>query len=109
MGTISFYTDEHVPRAVVRGLRARGVDVSTVAEADLLGADDATQLAHARAQRRVVFTHDVDFLRLHAAGVEHAGIVYGGQELSIGDIIRDLMLIVQVLSPDEMINHVEFL
>jgi hypothetical protein len=44
VGTIRFYTDEHVPRAVVRGLRARGVDVSTVAEADMLGAADATAI-----------------------------------------------------------------
>lgn len=37
---ISFYTDEHVARAVVRGLRHRGVDVLTVPEAGLLGAMD---------------------------------------------------------------------
>ena len=109
MGTIKFYTDEHVAKAVVRGLRQRGVDVSTVAEAVLSGAADTAQLAHARTEARVVFTHDVDFLRLHAAGVEHAGIVHGPQELPIGDVIRGLMLIVQVLDADEMINHVEFL
>lgn len=109
MGTIKFYTDEHVARAVVRGLRERGVDVSTVAEAGLSGAADTAQLAHTRTEGRVVFTHDVDFLRLHAAGVEHTGIVYSAQELSIGDVIRGLMLIVHVLDADEMINHVEFL
>jgi len=37
VGTIEFYTDEYVARAVVRGLRERGVDVSTVAEAALSG------------------------------------------------------------------------
>ncbi len=31
MTEIRFYTDEHVPKAVVRGLRQRGVDVVTVA------------------------------------------------------------------------------
>lgn len=42
MGTrISFYMDEHVARAVVLGLRNRGVDVRTVPEARLLGAKDA--------------------------------------------------------------------
>lgn len=34
---VRFYTDEHVPRAVVEGLRRRGVDVLTVAEADMPG------------------------------------------------------------------------
>ncbi len=36
-GVIRFYTDEHISRAVVHGLRQRGVDVLTVAEAGLLG------------------------------------------------------------------------
>ncbi len=37
---VKFYTDEHVARAVVRGLRQRGADVLTVPEAGLLGASD---------------------------------------------------------------------
>jgi len=37
------------------------------------------------------------------------GYFHGAQELSIGDVIRGLTLIVQVLDADEMINHVEFL
>ena len=52
--------------------------------------------------------HD-DFLRLHAAGVEHGGIAYAPQSTSIGDIVRGLMLICQVLNADDMQNHVEYL
>jgi hypothetical protein len=33
---IKLYTDEHIPRAAVRGLRERGVDTLTVSEADRL-------------------------------------------------------------------------
>ena len=109
MATIKFYTDEHVARTVVKGLRERGVDVLTVTEAGLLGAPDDAHLANALRDGRVVFTHDVDFLRLHAAGVGHAGIVYVPRELPIGDVIRGLMLIVQVLDSEDMIGHVEFL
>lgn len=109
MAAIRFYTDEHVSKAVVKGLRERGVDVSTVAEAALVGASDDAQLVHARRAGRVLFSHDADFLRLHAEGLEHAGIVYGSQELGVGDVIRGLMLIAQVLDSDEMIGHVEFL
>jgi predicted nuclease of predicted toxin-antitoxin system len=76
---IRFYLDEHVPRAVVRGLRQRGADVLTVQEANLLGASDEEHLERAKAEGCIVFTQDVDFLRLHAAGVEHAGIVYAPQ------------------------------
>ncbi len=106
---ISFYTDEHVANAVVHGLWQRGVDVLTVADAGLLGAGDEEHAARARAEGRVLFTQDPDFLRLHAAGVVHAGIVYAPQGTPIGDIIRGLMLIYQVLEPDEMTSHVEFL
>jgi hypothetical protein len=106
---VSFYTDEHVANAVVHGLRQRGVDVLTVVDAGLLGAGDDEHLARASADGRVLFTHDPDFLRLHAAGVRHAGIVYAPQGTPIGEIIRGLMLIHQVLEPGDMRGHVEFL
>jgi len=57
----------------------------------------------------VLFTQDEDFLRLHAAGTEHVGIVYAPHESSIGDTIRGLMLIYQVLEAEDMDGQVEFL
>lgn len=106
---VKFYTDEHVARAVARGLRHRGVDVLTAAEAGLLQAEDAAHLQFASQENRTIFTQDDDFLRLHAAGVEHAGIAYAPQGTSIGNIIRGLMLIYQVLDTEDMRGHVEFL
>jgi len=106
---IRYYTDEHVARAVVNGLRQRGVNVLTVIEAGLHGAEDEEHLARARSEGRTVFTQDDDFLRLHAAGIEHAGIVYAPQGTPIGDIIRGLMLIYQVLEAEDMEGNVEYL
>ena len=106
---VKFYTDEHVARAVARGLRQRGADVLTGPEAGLLGASDEEHLERARAEGRVLFTQDDDFLRLHAAGVAHAGIVYATQGTPIGDIIRGLMLVHQVLDAEDMMRHVEYL
>jgi len=106
---ISYHVDEHVARAVVRGLRQRGVDVLILREAGLLGASDEEHLARAKADGRVIFTQDDDFLRLHAAGLDHAGIVYAPQQTAIGEIIYGLMLIYRVLEPKEMIGHIEFL
>ena len=63
----------------------------------------------ARTEGRVLFTQDPDFLRLHAARAAHAGIVYAPQGTSMGDIIRGLMLIHQVLEPEDMKDHVEYL
>lgn len=106
---VRFYTDEHTPRAVVLGLRHRGADVVSVPEAGMLGATDGEHLEWAWVEGRVLFTQDEDFLALHAAGVEHAGIAYAPQGTSIGDIIRGLMLIYQVLEAADMKGHVEFL
>ena len=106
---IRFYMDEHVPSAVTKGLRLRGVDVLTAQEVGMLEADDEDHLALATEQGRVVFTQDADFLRLHAAGTLHAGIVYVRQQTPIGYIVRGLMMVYQVLEPEDMQNHVEFL
>ena len=108
MSKIRYYTDENVSRAIIYGLRQRGVNVLSVPEADMLSASDEEQLAFAIEQKRVIFTHDDDFLKL-ATGSEHAGIVYGSQQLSIGNIIRSLMLIYDVLDAKDIKNQVEFL
>ncbi|MFO0774497.1 MAG: DUF5615 family PIN-like protein [Nitrospiraceae bacterium] len=106
---IRLYLDEHVPRAVVQGLRERGLDIKTVVEAGLLSASDTEHLERARTEQRVIFTQDTDFLRLHAAGPPHCGIVYAPQGTSIGTIIHGLMLLHQVLAAEELDGHVEFL
>ena len=106
---IKFYMDEHAQRAVTQGLRRRGVDVLTAQEAGMLHAIDEQHLALALAEGRVIFTQDADFLALHAAGRQYAGIAYAPQQTAIGTIVRGLMLIHDVLSPEEMVNHVEFI
>ena len=106
---IRFYLDEQVARAVALGLRRRGIDILTVQEAGLAGESDLRHLALATAQGRVIFTQNADFLRLHAQGVSHAGIVYAHRRMPVGDVIQGLVLISKILVPDEMRNHVEFL
>jgi hypothetical protein len=106
---IRFYTDEQVARVVVEGLRRRGVHVLTCQEAKLLGESDEVHLAFATQHAHVIFTQDDDFLRLHAKGITHAGIVYAHQRTPIGVVIQGLLLIQQVLTPADMVNHVEFI
>jgi hypothetical protein len=106
---IKFFTDEHVASAVVQGLRQRGVDVLSIPEAKMLGESDSSILSKATAESFVIFTQDDDFLRLHASGIHHAGIAYATQYTPIGEIIRGLMLIYEILEPEDMRNHVEFL
>ena len=106
---VSFYTDEHVSRAVIQGLRHRGIDVLTVPEAGLMGASDEEHLSQARREGRVIFTQDDDFLRLAAAGVPHSGIVYARQHTSVRDILHGLRLIYEVLDAEEMAGSIEFI
>jgi len=70
---------------------------------------DEEQLAFASREGRVIFTQDADYLRLHAAGRPHAGIVYAPQQSGVGELVRGLMLVFDVLTTDEMNSHVEFI
>ena len=106
---VEFYLAENVNLAVATGLRRRGIDVLATQEAGMFGASDEDHLALATGQNRILFTQDDDFLRLHAQGIKHTGIVYVHQRTSIGHISRALTLIYQVLEPDEMNNRLEFL
>lgn len=76
----------------------------------MIGATDEAQLAFAASSGRVLMTQDDDFLRLHAEGVPHAGIAYCRQQsMSIGEMLRRLILIHDLLSPQEIAGKVEFL
>jgi predicted nuclease of predicted toxin-antitoxin system len=108
--TIRFHLDENCPSAIADGLRRRGVDISTTPEAGLMGASDEEQASHALADGRVIFTQDQDFLRIHAAGIPHAGIVYCHQrKRSIGTIIAGLVQVWETMEPDEMRDWLVYL
>src|SRR5947209_8657829 len=108
--TLRFHLDEHVAGAIGDGLRRRGIDVTTTSDAGLRGAPDTAHLAFGLAQGRVVFTSDEDYLVLHSAGTPHAGFAYCHQQRRFtGDVIRGLVLLWQVLEPEDMVNHVEFI
>ena len=109
MSKIRYYTDEHIAKAVIRGLRQRGVDVVTTPEANKLHATDEEHLAFALSEQRTIFTQDDDFLKLAAAGKKHAGIVYAPQHTPVGQIIQGLMLIYQVLEAEEIADNIEYL
>ncbi|MBI3281375.1 MAG: DUF5615 family PIN-like protein [Acidobacteria bacterium] len=107
---IRFHLDEHISAGVAAGLRRRNIDVTTAADAGLIGATDVAHLEFAASSGRVVVTQDDDFLRLHAQGVAHAGIAYCQQQsMSVGEMLRRVVLIHDLLSPEEMAGRVEFL
>lgn len=110
MAKIKFHLDENITLAIGNGLRRRGIDVTTTPEQGMIGQSDEQQLAFSLSQERVIFTQDTDFLRLHHAGLSHAGIVYCLQtSKSIGEILQGLVLIWEVVNAEEMNNHLEYL
>ena len=106
---LALLCDEHIPFPIIDGLRRRGIDVTTVQESGMRGALDRLILEAAHMQGRVVYTNDSDFLRHHAIGSDHSGIIYHHiLDYSLGEAIRRVSLICELLSPEEMLGRVQF-
>lgn len=116
MSDVRLYVDEDASEhAVIRGLRARGVDILTTAEAGRLGTSDSEQLTFAAEQTRAIYTFNVsDFARLHREhleqGLDHHGIVViPDQRCSVGEKIRRVARLVASVSASDMVNRIEYL
>lgn len=102
-------------RALVRALRARGMDVISALDVGMIERDDAAHLDYASAHGRVLYTFNVgDFYRLHtsylAKGKPHAGIILTQQQrYSVGEQMRRLLKLVATRSAEDLKNSVEFL
>jgi hypothetical protein len=110
------YMDEDsMDQALVRAVRARGLDVLTAREAGMVGRPDADQLAFATRLGRVICTFNVkDFWSLHgemlSAGESHAGfILVAQQRYSVGDVMRRLLRVTAALSAADTVDRAEFL
>jgi hypothetical protein len=113
---LRLYLDEDAMSvALARGLEARGVDVTTVADEHMRRRDDAEQLAFAAANGRTIFSFNVgDFMRLHAQYMRenrhHQGIVLVRQQrFGVGEILRRLHRLATTLKSDDMTDRLEFL
>ena len=106
---IRFHLDEHVDPAIAIALRRAGIDVTTTIEAGLRTKNDEAHLQFAGSEGRVIVTRDQDFLRVAAEKSDHSGIVFYTANQSMREIIEGLILIYEVMSPEEMIKNVEYL
>lgn len=110
------YIDEDsMSHALVRALRARGIDVVTALDEDMVERSDADHLAYATSLGRVMFTYNVgDFLRLHdevlAAGEHHSGLMLAAQQrYTVGELMRRIVRLFGAVSAADMVDRVEFL
>lgn len=99
---IQLLIDENVSGAIVRGLRrrVREADLLRVQDVGLLGADDPVILAWAADHRCVVLSHDRRTMAHFAnerirAGLSMPGVLLLPSDLSIGQAIEDLELILR--------------
>jgi predicted nuclease of predicted toxin-antitoxin system len=107
---ICFHFDEHIDPDVAAALRRHGADVTTTVESGLRSADDHAHLEYAMEHNRVIVTDDPDFLHIAGSHSDHPGIVICHRRLrSTREIIRGLILVYEVLTPEEMRGRVEFL
>jgi predicted nuclease of predicted toxin-antitoxin system len=106
--------DVHVPSAITRGLRRRGIDVLTAQEDGAGRLDDPALLDRATLLGRIIFTRDEDFLaegaRRLRAGETFSTIVYAHQQdVSVGRCIDDLEIIAEDSTADEASGRLVFL
>jgi len=109
--SLRLYMDHHIDSRITSGLRQRGCDVLTAFEDGYERRSDEDLLMRATELDRMVVTFDDDFLAIAAerqvAGRRFAGLIFGrSRAMSVGDAIRDLELIVQVISASEIENTV---
>lgn len=113
---VRLYCDEDsMDKALIKALRAQGIDVITALESDMIEQSDEKHLSFATAQGRVLYSSNIsDFCRLHQAwcteGRSHAGMVFPLQQrYTVGDRVRRLLNLMGQMSAEDMKNRVEFL
>ena len=106
--------DVHVPLAITRGLRRRGVDVLTCQQDGTTRTPDDQLLDRATQLGRVMFTRDPDLLAAAArrlrSGTPFSTVIFARQtDVSIGRCVTDLEIIVKSARPEEAMNQVVYL
>lgn len=110
-----YLEEDSMSRALVRGLRARNVDVVTAFEEGMIERTDEEHLEYAARIERALYSFNVkDFYDLHARhlseGKEHAGIILTRQrQFTVGEQLRRLLRLIAKVPAEEMNSRVEFL
>ncbi|MBI4162602.1 MAG: DUF5615 family PIN-like protein [Candidatus Aenigmarchaeota archaeon] len=105
---MKFLTDEHIEISIVTALKER-IDIVSIDGIGKKGLSDTEILELAEKDKRAVITRDSDFLRLHAKGAKHSGIIFIPKFLSVGSIIKETEVICLLFKPEDLKNNVVFL
>lgn len=113
---IRLAADEDLNGAIVRGVLRRNsaIDLVRVQDAGLSGDSDASVLAWAAAENRVLLTHDVATMTAHAyaridAGLPMPGLFEISQRVPLGVAISDVLLVAECSRDGEWTGQVRYL
>jgi hypothetical protein len=108
--------DENLDHRILRGLRLRlpNLDCVIVQNTDLKGTKDPPLLAWAAEQNRILVTHDLKTVPRHAyarveAGDPMPGVIAVPDTLSLGQVIEELVTIIECSEQHEWKNLVIYL
>lgn len=108
--------DENFNYDVIRGVLRRNpeVDITSVQDAGLSGADDPTVLEWAACECRVLLTHDVATMTRYAyervqSGKPMPGVFEVGRNVPIGTAIEEILLIAEYSLEGEWEGQVRYL
>lgn len=111
--SIRLYFDHNVNRAVVQGLRLRGLDVLTAFEDGAHQLSDPELLDRATALGRVLVSSDVDLVvearRRQRAGVAFAGVLFMPRAMAVGVCLEQLQLVTEAASAQDLVDSLVFL
>ena len=110
MAEIRYHLDEHMDTAVAVGLRRRGIDVTTTAEAGLLRASDSEQISFATARQRVFVSRERGIAAEVPSGVSHSGIVIARSgRRNVGPTVLALAHLHRTWTAEQMVARIEYL
>jgi hypothetical protein len=108
--------DENFNNDIVRGLLRKkpDLDIVRVQEVGLRGADDPAILEWAAKAGRVVLTHDAATMTYYAyervrTGLSMPGVIEVADDLPLGQVIDDLLLLAEYSQKDEWERQVIYL
>ncbi|MCA9970786.1 MAG: DUF5615 family PIN-like protein [Anaerolineales bacterium] len=113
---IKLAVDENFSGKIVRGLLRRNslIDIVRIQDSPVYQADDATVLAWAAEEGRVLLTHDIRTMATFAferieQGLPMPGLFQVHQTASIHQVIDDILLLVMCSLEEEWEGQVRFL
>ena len=108
---IRFYFDEHMPRAVEKGLLNQGYTIIMAVDVDMMNKDDDSEhLPFATGENAVVVIRDNPLPDGQQKRTDHAGLIcWTGVDDDFGGMIRALVEFGEKYTPEEVAGQVFWL